>query len=66
MQVLRLDEVLTRVVAWHNRHPLARRIQASQVHSIGEVLLPFASAQPLVASPAATTRGSARSAAAGG
>ena len=55
MQVLRLDEVLTRVVAWHNRHPLARRIQASQVHSIGEVLLPFASAQPLVASPATAT-----------
>ena len=46
MQVLRLNEVLTRVVAWHNRHPLARRVQASQVHSIGEVLLPFASARP--------------------
>ena len=45
MQALRLNEVLTRVVAWHNRHPLARRISASQVHSIGEVLLPFASAQ---------------------
>ena len=44
MQVLRLNEVLTRVVAWHNRHPLAQRIQAGQVHSIGEVLLPFASA----------------------
>ena len=58
MQVLRLNEVLTRVVAWHNRHPLARRIQASQVHSIGEVLLPFASAQPLsgaAAGAAATT-----------
>ena len=55
MQKLRLDEVLTRVVAWHNRHPLARRIQASQVHSIGEVLLPFASAQPLVAALAAAT-----------
>ena len=32
-----------RVVAWHNRHPLARRIGPTQVHSIGEVLLPFAS-----------------------
>ena len=54
MQALRLNEVLTRVVAWHNRHPLARRISASQVHSIGEVLLPFASAQPapLAAAPA--------------
>jgi len=31
---------LMRVVAWHNRHPLARRINASQVHSIGEVVLP--------------------------
>jgi hypothetical protein len=47
MQALRLHEVLTRVVAWHNRHPFARRINASQVHSIGEVLLPFASAAPL-------------------
>jgi hypothetical protein len=47
MQALRLNEVLTRVVAWHNRHPLARRIGPSQVHSIGEVVLPFASAQPL-------------------
>jgi hypothetical protein len=52
MQVLQLNEVLTRVVAWHNRHPLARRIQAAQVHSIGEVLLPFASAQPLVGTTA--------------
>lgn len=47
MQALKLNEVLLRVVAWHNRHPLARRIGPSQVHSIGEVLLPFASAQPL-------------------
>ncbi|MDO9283260.1 MAG: hypothetical protein Q7U26_00105, partial [Aquabacterium sp.] len=47
MQALRLHEVLARVVAWHNRHPLARRINASQVHSIGEVLLPFASAEAL-------------------
>lgn len=46
LQALRLQEVLTRVVAWHNRHPLARRIDASQVHSIGEVMLPFASAEP--------------------
>ena len=52
MQALRLNEVLTRVVAWHNRHPLARRISASQVHSIGEVVLPFASAQPARLSPA--------------
>jgi len=37
--------LLLRVLAWHNRHPLARRIKASQVHSIGEVRLPFACAQ---------------------
>ena len=57
MQALRLNEVLTRVVAWHNRHPLARRISASQVHSIGEVVLPFASARPApaAAAPAAAT-----------
>ncbi|MDO8376345.1 MAG: hypothetical protein Q7S91_04055, partial [Aquabacterium sp.] len=53
MQALRLHEVLARVVAWHNRHPLARRINASQVHSIGEVLLPFASAKALAAGEAA-------------
>ena len=51
MQALRLNEVLTRVVAWHNRHPLARRIRALQVHSIGEVVLPFASAQAAPAPP---------------
>ena len=57
MQALRLHEVLARVVAWHNRHPLARRINASQVHSIGEVLLPFASAQALAAGEAAAQAG---------
>ncbi len=51
MQAPRLNEVLARVVAWHNRHPLARRISASQVHSIGEVVLPFASAQPAAPPP---------------
>ena len=51
MQVLRLNEVLMRVVAWHNRHPLARRITASQVHSIGEVLLPFAASTPALTPP---------------
>lgn len=45
MQAPRLNDVLTRVVAWHNRHPLARRIRVAQVHSIGEVVLPFASVQ---------------------
>lgn len=41
MEELRLSAVATRVVAWHNRHPLARRITASQVHGIGYVALPF-------------------------
>ncbi len=44
MKAPRLHELTARVVAWHNRHPLARRIDATQVHSIGEVRLPFASA----------------------
>ena len=35
-------EVINRVVAWHNRHPLARRITAAQVRHVGLVLLPFA------------------------
>lgn len=40
-----LPELQLRVRAWHNRHPLAQRIALSQVVSIGEVLLPFASAE---------------------
>lgn len=54
MQAPRLHEVIQRVVRWHNRHPLARRITASQVHSIGEVVLPFAAAQPWSAPGVAT------------
>jgi hypothetical protein len=42
MDDLRLSAVAARVVAWHNRHPLARRIQSAQVHAIGYVALPFA------------------------
>lgn len=47
MQAPHRHELLSRVVAWHNRHPLARRIDATQVHSLGVVLLPFASAEPM-------------------
>ena len=36
------DQVVARVVAWHNRHPLATRISAEQVHSVGVVSLPYA------------------------
>lgn len=46
MDALRLNDVVLRVVAWHNRHPLARRISPDQVHSIGEVVLPFRSRLP--------------------
>lgn len=35
------DPLVARVLAWHNRHPLARRIRPEQVHSIGRVVLPF-------------------------
>ena len=42
MQTDRSDDVVARVVAWHNRHPLATRITANQVHSVGVVSLPFA------------------------
>jgi hypothetical protein len=41
MEALRLPAVAARVVAWHNRHPLARRITAAQVHGLGYVALPF-------------------------
>lgn len=41
MEELRLADVAARVVGWHNRHPLARRIGASHVHAIGYVALPF-------------------------
>jgi hypothetical protein len=41
MDDLRPDAVAARVVAWHNRHPLARRITVAQVQAIGFVALPF-------------------------
>lgn len=50
------DQVVARVVAWHNRHPLATRIRPDQVHSVGVVSLPFAvpgaEVQPPPAPPA--------------
>jgi hypothetical protein len=39
MDDLRLQAVAARVVAWHNRHPLARRIGVQQVRSVGYVAL---------------------------
>lgn len=38
---LNLDRLVTHVVAWHNRHPLASRIDATRVHSVGYVAVPF-------------------------
>ncbi|MFO1271761.1 MAG: hypothetical protein U1F50_08805 [Rubrivivax sp.] len=38
---LRLEPMPAAVAAWHNRHPLARRITAAQVQSLGYVVLPF-------------------------
>lgn len=55
MPALKLNDVPARVAAWHNRHPLARRIDPSQVHSIGGLGLPFASDQPLATGDAAVT-----------
>ena len=68
MDELRLSAVATRVVAWHNRHPLARRITASQVHGIGYVALPFSdpSGVPGAATPAAEAAEPADDAAGGG
>ena len=58
---LRLSAVADRVVAWHNRHPLARRISVAQVHAIGYVALPFTAQAP---PPAASSSPSAAQAAA--
>lgn len=41
MDELRPDELAAAVAAWHNRHPLARRITPAQVQGIGWVALPF-------------------------
>lgn len=64
-----LATVAARVVAWHNRHPLARRITAEQVQSIGYVALPYlapaeaggaaAGAHGAAAAPAAAHGGAA-------
>jgi hypothetical protein len=39
----RSDDGVARVVAWHNRHPLAHHIEPEQVVSAGHVELPFRS-----------------------
>ena len=42
-----MERLAEQIVAWHNRHPLARRVAPGDVHTIGVVALPFvrASAQ---------------------
>ncbi|MFN9745409.1 MAG: hypothetical protein ACK57B_07170 [Betaproteobacteria bacterium] len=41
MSELSIDDVAARVVAWHNRNPLARRLRPADVGSVGHVALPF-------------------------
>jgi hypothetical protein len=36
-----MERLAEQIVAWHNRHPLARRIAVDDVHTIGVVALPF-------------------------
>lgn len=45
METPRIDELIAQVVAWHNRHRLARPITSAQVRSIGVVVLPFVAAE---------------------
>ena len=35
------EELTARVLAWQHRHPLARRLRAADVQSIGHVAVPF-------------------------
>lgn len=46
MNALRTSDVTARVVAWHNRHPLARRITPDHVQAVGVVALPLALKTP--------------------
>lgn len=36
-----MERLAEQIVAWHNRHPLARRIAVGDVHTVGVVALPF-------------------------
>ncbi|MFO1291972.1 MAG: hypothetical protein U1F07_02720 [Rubrivivax sp.] len=53
----RPQDLAARVVAWHNRHPLAERITLQQVHAMGWVALPFRA--PGAATEAAATEAGA-------
>ena len=54
------DDLVARVVAWHNRNPLARRIAPAQVVSLGVVAFPFF--VPAGAVPTPTTADAVRKA----
>jgi hypothetical protein len=54
MDKLRPEDLAQRVVAWHNRHPLARRITPAQVQGLGWVALPFVQRGGAAASGAAS------------
>lgn len=47
-----MKDVAARVVAWHNRHPLARRIKPGDVSGIGVVTIPCAPSDALPAGTA--------------
>jgi hypothetical protein len=60
MDAMRMADVAARVVAWHNRHPLARRITPADIGPVGIVALPFAvPAEPDAADAADAADGSA-------
>lgn len=66
---LRLPAVAARLVAWHNRHPLACRIAVSHVHGIGYLALPFVAGgkgAPAAAAAAAPPGAAATATPAGG
>lgn len=46
MDSLRPADLVARVVAWHNRHPLARRIAPAHVTGVGALSLPMALREP--------------------
>ena len=54
MNDLRLSTLAHQVVAWHNRHPLARRIGVQHVQAMGYVVMPFVG--PEGAPPGAAAR----------
>jgi len=62
MEPVRFESVVDRVVAWHNRHPLAERITREQVQGVGLVVLPYAWQGGELATPAAKADAAAQAA----